>query len=52
MGEEGGMDSLLWRDENVRAAAYLYRGTVTNKYVADLTRLPFRDLNLLMATRI
>lgn len=52
MGEEGGMDALLWRDEHVRSAAYLYRGTVTNKYVADYCRLPFRDLNLLMATRI
>jgi alanine dehydrogenase len=51
MGEEGGMDPILWSNEHVRSAAYLYRGTVTNKYVADLFRLPFRDLNLLMATR-
>jgi len=51
MGDEGGMDPLLWSNEHVRSAAYLYRGTVTNKYVADLFRLPFRDLNLLMATR-
>lgn len=52
MGEEGGMDPLLWQDHHVRCAAYLYRGTVTNKYVADICRMPFRDLNLLMATRI
>lgn len=52
MGEEGGMDALLWQDEHVRSAAYLYRGTVTNKYVADLCQMPFRDLSLLMATRI
>ncbi len=52
MGEEGGMDALLWQDEHVRSAAYLYRGTVTNRYVADLCKIPFRDLNLLMATRI
>jgi alanine dehydrogenase len=51
MGDEGGMDPLLWSNEHVRSAAYLYRGTVTNKYVADLFKLPFRDLNLLMATR-
>lgn len=51
MGEEGGMDSLLWQDSNVRCAAYCYRGTVTNKYVADFCNLPYRDLNLLMATR-
>jgi alanine dehydrogenase len=52
MGDEGGMDALLWSDEHVRSAAYLYRGTVTNRYVADLCKMPFRDLNLLMATRI
>jgi len=52
MGEEGGMDPLLWQDYHVRCAAYLYRGTVTNKYVADICKMPFRDLNLLMATRI
>lgn len=52
MGEEGGMDALLWQDQHVRCAAYLYRGTVTNKYVADICRMQFRDLNLLMATRI
>ena len=52
MGEEGGMDAILWKDPHVRSAAYLYRGTVTNKFVADYCRLPFRDLNLLMATRI
>lgn len=52
MGEEGGMDAILWKDPHVRSAAYLYRGTVTNKFVADYCKMPFRDLNLLMATRI
>jgi len=51
MGEEGGMDELLWKDKYARNAAYLYRGTVTNKYVSELCKLPFRDLNLLMASR-
>ena len=51
MGEEGGIDELLWKDKYARNAAYLYRGTVTNKYVAELCNLPFRDLNLLMASR-
>lgn len=51
MGEEGGMDALLWKDSHVRSAAYLYKGGVTNRFVADHCKLPFRDLNLLMATR-
>jgi alanine dehydrogenase len=51
MGEEGGIEPLLWKDEHVRCAAYLFRGTVTNRYVADVCRMSFRDLNLLMAAR-
>ena len=51
IGEEGGIDELLWQDKFARNAAYLYRGTVTHKYVAELCNLPFRDLNLLMASR-
>lgn len=51
MGDEGGIEPLLWRDEHVRCAAYLFRGTVTNRYVADVCKMSFRDLNLLMAAR-
>lgn len=51
MGEEGGIEPLLWKDEYVRCAAYLFRGTVTNRYVADVCKMSFRDLNLLMAAR-
>jgi alanine dehydrogenase len=52
MGEEGGMDALLWKNEHVRRSVYLYKGTVTNKFVSDYCRLPYKDLDLLMATRI
>lgn len=52
MGEEGGMDALLWKNEHVRRSVYLYKGNVTNKFVADYCRLPFKDLDLMMATRI
>ncbi|MEO8148522.1 MAG: alanine dehydrogenase [Bacteroidia bacterium] len=52
IGEEGGLDELLWKDKYLRYGVYLFRGTVTNKYVSEKTRLPFRDLNLLMASRI
>ena len=51
MGEEGGMEPLLWKDKHVRCAAYLFRGTVTNRYVADVCKMSYRDLNLLMAAR-
>ncbi|MFM7055189.1 MAG: alanine dehydrogenase [Bacteroidota bacterium] len=52
IGEEGGMDEFLWSHKTVRSGIYLYKGTVTNKFVSDFCKLPYRDLNLLMASRI
>lgn len=51
IGEEGGLEEMLWKDPYVRSGVYLYRGTITNKIVSDVCKLPFRDLNLLMASR-
>ena len=51
MGERGGVEALLEDDQYVRNAAYLYRGLITNKYVSEITRLPYRDLNLLKIGR-
>jgi len=52
VGEEGGIDEFLWSNKTVRSGIYLYKGTVTNKFVSEHCRLPYRDLNLLMAARI
>jgi len=52
IGEEGGLDEYLWAHKTVRSGIYLYRGTVTNKFVSEHCKLPYRDLNLLMAARI
>ncbi len=51
-GEEGGMEGMLWADKGVRHGVYLYKGTVTNKFVSDICKLPYRDLDLLMAARV
>jgi alanine dehydrogenase len=50
LGDQGGLENLLWKDAAFRSGVYLFRGTVTNKYVSELFKLPFRDLNLLMAS--
>jgi alanine dehydrogenase len=52
IGEEGGLEEMLWKDKNVRSGVYLYKGIITNKSISDVHKLPFRDLNLLMASRI
>ena len=49
IGEEGGIDEMLWKNKAVRKGVYLYRGSVTNRYVSEATRLPYKDLDLLMA---
>jgi len=51
IGEESGFDEMLWTDKHVRQGVYLYKGTVTNQYVSDISKLPYRDLDLLMASR-
>lgn len=49
IGEEGGIDEMLWKNKAVRKGVYLYRGSVTNRYVSEATTLPYKDLDLLMA---
>jgi alanine dehydrogenase len=49
IGEEGGVDKMLKSDMGVRYGVYLYYGSLTNKYLADCFRLPYTDIDLLMA---
>lgn len=50
-GEQGGVDNMLWDDVGVRRGVYLYKGYVTNRYLSDLAKSSYKDLDLLMATR-
>jgi alanine dehydrogenase len=52
IGEEGGIDEMLWKDKSVRKGVYLYKGSITNRYVSEVCKLPYKDLDLLMAARI
>lgn len=49
IGEEGGVDNMLKRDPGVRQGVYLYNGTLTNQYIGEFFRLPYQDIDLLMA---
>jgi len=51
-GEKGGFDEMLWKDKSVRKGVYMYRGSITNRFVAEACKLPYKDLDLLMAARI
>ncbi|MBL0329850.1 MAG: alanine dehydrogenase [Bacteroidetes bacterium] len=49
IGEEGGVDNMLRRDAGVRNGVYLYNGTLTNQVLGEMFKLPYKDINLLMA---
>lgn len=49
IGEEGGVENMLRRDMGVRNGVYLYNGTLTNQVLGEMFKLPFQDINLLMA---
>lgn len=49
IGEEGGVENMLRRNPGVRNGVYLYNGTLTNQVLGDMFKLPYKDINLLMA---
>jgi alanine dehydrogenase len=49
MGEQGGVENTMRNIYSVRNGIYLYKGILTNKYLADTFKLPYKDLDLLMA---
>ncbi len=49
IGEEGGVENMLKRDPGVRQGVYIFNGTLTSQYIGEFFRLPFQDIDLLMA---
>ncbi len=49
IGEEGGVENFLKEDYGLRHGAYLFNGILVNKYISDSFKLPFQDIDLLMA---
>ena len=48
IGECGGMNNMIWANQGIRSAIYLYHGNLTNKDIAEKFNLPFKDLNLIV----
>jgi len=48
-GESGGLDALLKQDSGLRKGVYMYNGNSSNLYISQLYKLPFQDIELLMA---
>ena len=51
-GDEGGIEEVIWKNKSVRDGVYMYNGSITNRYIAELCRLPFKDLDLIKAARL
>ncbi len=51
IGEFGGVKNMLWQESGVRHGVYLYNGYLTNKHLSDRYKIPFKDLDLLVAAQ-
>ena len=50
MGDVGGFENLIKTDIGVRNGVYLYNGAVTSPILAEAFKLPFKDLDILLAS--
>lgn len=49
IGDEGGIENMLRSNSGVRHGIYIYNGILTNKYLSELFKIPYKDIDLLMA---
>lgn len=49
IGEEGGVEKMLKYNAGVRNGVYIFNGCLTNKYLSDVFKIPYKDIDLLMA---
>ena len=49
MGEEGGLTPLIRTNLGVRNGVYIYNGILTNQFLGESFKLPYKSLDLLVA---
>jgi alanine dehydrogenase len=49
IGNMGGLMNVVWNKTGIREALYIYQGHLTNKDLADMFNLPYKDIELLVA---
>lgn len=52
IGDAGGLSEALWHHVSIRNGTYLYKRHLTKKALATSMHLPYRDIEMLMASRI
>ncbi len=51
VGDQGGVEAIIWQQVHLREGIYLYKGALTDFYISEKFQLKFTDLNLLIASR-
>jgi len=49
MGEGGGFEEIIKKDLGVRHGVYLYNGALTSQILSEAFKLPYKDLDILLA---
>lgn len=49
LGKDGGVDKMIRNNKGMRHGIYMYKGILTNKVLGETFRLPYKDIELLIA---
>ncbi len=52
LGDAGGIEACLWKNTALRNGAYTYKKNLTKKSLANQFEMPFRDIEVLIASQI
>ncbi|MBB2150177.1 alanine dehydrogenase [Pedobacter gandavensis] len=50
IGDLGGLTGVIWSKPGIREALYIYQGHLTNKDLANMFNLPYKDIELLVVS--
>ena len=51
IGDQGGLEEIIWQQVHLREGIYLYKGALTDFYISEKFNLKYTDLNLLIASK-
>jgi len=52
IGDEGGFKQALWSNHSLRTGTYVYKKNLTKKTLSNFFDIPYRDIEMLIASRI
>jgi len=52
IGDAGGIEQCLWKNTALRNGTYIYKNHLTKKVLAKIFNLPFRDIEMMIASQL